>query len=159
VYQEGEPVVATKKPKKAPSRASNGRPKKRKTPHTSLRAGPPRRRSSSGGSADGNSKSSSSTISQEEFNREDGYSETENRYWIFQANPSLYDVVSSVRNLPDMTWFVKQHINRIRKGDKVFVWEAGKDGAQIPADYHFLSTYISLLHYFSRCYSNWCSKK
>lgn len=74
---------------------------------------------------------SAGQTSQEEFNREDGYSEHDYRYWIFQANPQLYDINSSVKMLPDMTWFVKQHINRIRKGDRVFIWESGKNAGVI----------------------------
>lgn len=70
---------------------------------------------------------SSSQTPYEDFNREDGYGESDQRYWIFQANPQLYDINSSVKMLPDMTWFVKQHINRIRKGDRVFIWESGKN--------------------------------
>src|SRR5262249_25393115 len=29
--------------------------------------------------------------------------------------------------LPELTWVVRQHKDRIRKGDSVFLWQAGKD--------------------------------
>jgi hypothetical protein len=76
-------------------------------------------------------KPTQSSHNSEEFNREDGYAEKESRYWIFQANPQLYDIYASVMGLPDMTWFVKQHINRIRNNDKVFIWESGKNAGVI----------------------------
>jgi hypothetical protein len=133
------------------SSSGNGTPMTTRIPHTGLRATDSRRsrkRSRSlGGDVtniimvpDGNGNmvpapaprsSSSSQTSYEDFNREDGYSENDYRYWIFQANPQLYDINSSVKMLPDMTWFVKQHINRIRKGDRVFIWESGKNAGVI----------------------------
>lgn len=57
----------------------------------------------------------------------DGY-HSEPRSWIFQANNALYDIESSVQTLPQMTWFVKQHIQKVKKGDKVYIWVSGKDG-------------------------------
>eukprot|EP01122_Echinamoeba_exundans_P014106 TRINITY_DN6326_c0_g2_i1.p1 TRINITY_DN6326_c0_g2~~TRINITY_DN6326_c0_g2_i1.p1 ORF type:complete len:1781 (+),score=346.10 TRINITY_DN6326_c0_g2_i1:770-5344(+) len=131
--------------------SGNGTPMTTRIPHTGLRATDSRRsrkraRSLGGETTsiimvpDGNGNmvpapaprsTSSSQTSYEDFNREDGYSENDYRYWIFQANPQLYDINSSIKMLPDMTWFVKQHINRIRKGDRVFIWESGKNAGVI----------------------------
>ncbi len=50
------------------------------------------------------------------------------RSWIFQANSRFYDIEASVRSLSKMTWFIKQHIYKIKIGDKVYIWISGKDG-------------------------------
>jgi hypothetical protein len=50
------------------------------------------------------------------------------RSWIFQANSKFYDIDTSVRKLKRMTWFIKQHIYKIKAGDKAYIWVSGKDG-------------------------------
>jgi hypothetical protein len=66
-----------------------------------------------------------------EWLAEGGYSADEQCYWIFQANPALYDINTSLKHLKHMTWVVRQNQSRIRKGDRVFVWESGKDSGII----------------------------
>lgn len=68
----------------------------------------------------------------------DGYN-SEPRSWIFQANNTLYDIESSVQTLKQMTWFVKQHIQKVKKGDKVYIWVSGKDGKCKDVLYSFAS--------------------
>jgi 5-methylcytosine-specific restriction enzyme B len=48
--------------------------------------------------------------------------------WIFQANPEFYKIREAVRSLSEQTWLVAQHRDRIRPGDRVFLWESGPDG-------------------------------
>jgi len=50
------------------------------------------------------------------------------RFWMFHANPGLYDVRAASRALPELTWRVRQHKSEIRVGDTVFLWEAGAHG-------------------------------
>jgi energy-coupling factor transporter ATP-binding protein EcfA2 len=50
------------------------------------------------------------------------------RFWMFHANPGLYDVRAASRALPELTWRVRQHRSEIRVGDTVFLWEAGAQG-------------------------------
>ena len=50
------------------------------------------------------------------------------RAWIFQANPSYYDIRSAVRHLPEQTWLVAQHRDRITVGDRAYMWESGPEG-------------------------------
>eukprot|EP01118_Nematostelium_gracile_P010570 TRINITY_DN365_c0_g1_i2.p1 TRINITY_DN365_c0_g1~~TRINITY_DN365_c0_g1_i2.p1 ORF type:complete len:846 (-),score=181.48 TRINITY_DN365_c0_g1_i2:4-2541(-) len=50
-----------------------------------------------------------------------------NRSWIFQANSTIYDIENSLKNLKKMTWVVKQHIHKIRKNDRVYIWVSGKN--------------------------------
>jgi hypothetical protein len=57
----------------------------------------------------------------------DGFGEGP-RAWIFQANRQIYNIEKSIRNIPVMTWFIKQHIYKIKSGDKVYIWVTGKDG-------------------------------
>ena len=37
-----------------------------------------------------------------------------------------------------MTWFVKQHIYKIKKDDKVYVWVTGKDGMYLSVTYNYI---------------------
>ncbi len=48
-------------------------------------------------------------------------------YWIFQANPNIFDLASSLlRNDEDHhTWDINQNKKRIKKGDKVILWQTG----------------------------------
>lgn len=49
----------------------------------------------------------------------------EKNYWIFQANPKYYDLEGALRNLKEQNWTVSQHKDKIRKGDKVYLWQSG----------------------------------
>jgi MoxR-like ATPase len=45
--------------------------------------------------------------------------------WIFQANPSLYDIDRALKQLPEIEWTVRQHRKRVRAGDKAYIWRSG----------------------------------
>ena len=49
------------------------------------------------------------------------------RTWIFQANPESYDVASAARSLPTILFELRQQSNDVRKGDLVYLWQAGRD--------------------------------
>jgi hypothetical protein len=57
----------------------------------------------------------------------DGYEAGAPRYWVFQANPNYYDINASLQELRDMTWLIKQQTGKIHLGDKIFIWESGKN--------------------------------
>jgi predicted RNA-binding protein with PUA-like domain len=45
--------------------------------------------------------------------------------WIFQANPSIYDIDRAIRELPEIEWTVRQYRKRVHAGDRVYVWRSG----------------------------------
>lgn len=47
-------------------------------------------------------------------------------WWIFQANPEIYDIGGALAVLSEQTWLANQYADRLRVGDKVFIWETGK---------------------------------
>jgi 5-methylcytosine-specific restriction protein B len=47
--------------------------------------------------------------------------------WIFQGNPSYYDVKGAIKDLDVITWSVKQYQNQIKKGDRAYIWVSGPD--------------------------------
>lgn len=49
------------------------------------------------------------------------------RAWVFQANPSVFDVESAARNLPSVPWRVKRFRGDVKPGDKVFFWVSGPE--------------------------------
>jgi hypothetical protein len=51
--------------------------------------------------------------------------------WIFQANPSYYDISGAIRNLTEMNWAVNQSKNQISPGDHVYIWESGPQGGVV----------------------------
>jgi|GEM_PF-1272358 len=53
------------------------------------------------------------------------------RYWMFHANPDVYDVRAATKALDEMRWSVRQHKSEIRVGDTVFIWETGPDGGVV----------------------------
>lgn len=55
----------------------------------------------------------------------------QNNTWIFQANPRIYDIEKAVKNIDDMSWPISRYKDRIRIGDKVFIWVAGKESGII----------------------------
>ncbi|MFI4851271.1 MAG: AAA family ATPase [Gimesia chilikensis] len=51
--------------------------------------------------------------------------------WIFQANPKYYDIIEALKQLDDFCWSVNQHKNKIRKGDRVYLWVSGNQAGVI----------------------------
>ena len=47
--------------------------------------------------------------------------------WIFQANPSRYDIHTSLRREAEELWNCNQHFRRIKSGDRVLVWVSGDE--------------------------------
>lgn len=48
-------------------------------------------------------------------------------YWVFQGNPNIYDIVSSLNDKKLSTWSVKAHQDKMQIGDKIILWVTGKD--------------------------------
>lgn len=48
-------------------------------------------------------------------------------YWLFQSNPKYYDLEGALRAGALRTWSVNQHRERIHPGDRVVLWQTGKD--------------------------------
>jgi hypothetical protein len=49
-------------------------------------------------------------------------------YWIFKANPELYDIDSRLKDkTPETTWRVSRYKDEIKPGDIAFIWRCGKD--------------------------------
>jgi len=46
-------------------------------------------------------------------------------YWLFQCNPSQYDIVSSLKANALDSWLVRSHKDSIKEGDKVILWVTG----------------------------------
>lgn len=46
-------------------------------------------------------------------------------YWIFQANPKVYDIISSLSNNELESWTINAHKNEIKNKDKVILWVTG----------------------------------
>jgi predicted RNA-binding protein with PUA-like domain len=46
--------------------------------------------------------------------------------WIFQANPDVYDLARAVKKLKIDTFLANQHANEIKTGDRVYLWQSGK---------------------------------
>ncbi len=66
--------------------------------------------------------------------------------WIFQANPEKFDVVNALSdpNLPVKSWRVKQHKDKIKKGDIALIWVSGKEAgiyaiAEVISDPEFMA--------------------
>ena len=57
-------------------------------------------------------------------------SKKSNRVWIFQANPTKYDILNALSdpNLEKMCWQVNQHQREIKKNDMALIWMSGKEG-------------------------------
>jgi hypothetical protein len=47
--------------------------------------------------------------------------------WIFQASPQYYDIAGAVQSLKQQTWTVSQFKDKIHVGDRVYIWESGRD--------------------------------
>jgi predicted RNA-binding protein with PUA-like domain len=48
-------------------------------------------------------------------------------YWIFQGKPAAYKFDSAIEKSVLKEWNVKQHITKIRKGDKAIIWLCGEN--------------------------------
>jgi hypothetical protein len=53
------------------------------------------------------------------------------RTWIFQANPEMFDVRRAIRDLPELSWTIRQHTDEVRVGDTVYLWESGAEAGII----------------------------
>jgi hypothetical protein len=53
------------------------------------------------------------------------------QWWIFQANPKIYNLDSAVHDLSELTWTVKHEATRASVGDRVFFWRAGREAGVI----------------------------
>ncbi|WP_185957205.1 EVE domain-containing protein [Gracilimonas mengyeensis] len=50
---------------------------------------------------------------------------TESNYWLFQGNPSVFDIEQSLKDGALSSWRVNAHKDKIRPGDKVILWVSG----------------------------------
>ncbi len=48
--------------------------------------------------------------------------------WLFQSNPVLYDLRRALLSLREQVWSVSRYSKEICVGDRVFLWEAGRQG-------------------------------
>lgn len=48
-------------------------------------------------------------------------------YWVFQANPKMYDLIGALREGSVSRWKVNAHRDKIHIGDKVIIWATGTD--------------------------------
>jgi len=46
-------------------------------------------------------------------------------YWLFQGNPSLFDVEQALKDEALTSWRVNAHKEKIKPGDKVIIWASG----------------------------------
>ena len=52
-------------------------------------------------------------------------------YWIFQANPTRYDLASALAQRKELDWLALQRANEMHVGDRVFMWEAGANAGVV----------------------------
>lgn len=72
-------------------------------------------------------------LDKKKSNNEDNYTkENDCNYWVFQANPKLYDLVTSLETDRLRCWTVTAHKDKIKPGDKVMIRATG-DNAGIYA--------------------------
>ena len=50
------------------------------------------------------------------------------RCWIFQAVPREYDIAARMQDTTEEDWRVTRYFRKIKKGDVVYFWQAGKSG-------------------------------
>jgi MoxR-like ATPase len=51
--------------------------------------------------------------------------------WLFQANPSIYDIDQAVSESTEISWVVRQYTDEVRKGDRVYIWRSGPEGGVV----------------------------
>jgi len=56
------------------------------------------------------------------------YSESKKKvnYWLFQGNPEVYNITKALKGGHIKSWKVSAHKDKIKKGDKVIIWQTGK---------------------------------
>ena len=47
------------------------------------------------------------------------------KYWLFQADPSRYDLLTEITAREGDDWHPTCHINDMEKGDEVVLWQSG----------------------------------
>ena len=60
-----------------------------------------------------------------------GKGELVSRTWIFQANPSHYDIDGALKVLDRIWWRVPQHATEVETDDVVVIWRAGREAGVI----------------------------
>lgn len=63
----------------------------------------------------------------EDLDKGEPTSGPDHRAYIFQANPTYYDIDGAVSSLAEMNWTVKQHSSHVHKGDRVYIWRSGDE--------------------------------
>jgi predicted RNA-binding protein with PUA-like domain len=53
------------------------------------------------------------------------------RVWVFQANPSKYDIDGALVELAEIEWTVRQYSSDVHIGDRVYIWKSGAEGGVI----------------------------
>ena len=48
-------------------------------------------------------------------------------YWLFQNNPKKFKLREALQQEALKTFVVKTHQAKIKKGDKVIIWQTGQD--------------------------------
>ncbi|QXP63230.1 EVE domain-containing protein [Polaribacter sp. HaHaR_3_91] len=48
-------------------------------------------------------------------------------YWVFQGNPKIYNTTAALKSGHLKSWKVAAHKDKIAIGDKVIIWQTGKD--------------------------------
>jgi MoxR-like ATPase len=51
--------------------------------------------------------------------------------WLFQANPSIYDIDHALSELAELPWVVRQSTKEVHKDDRVYLWRSGADAGVI----------------------------
>ena len=51
--------------------------------------------------------------------------------WLFQVNPTIYDINRALSELTEMDWVVRQHTEEVHKGDRVYLWRSGNDAGVV----------------------------
>ena len=51
----------------------------------------------------------------------------ESNYWVFQANPTIYNVVEALKDGALKSWSVTAHKKDIKIGDKIILWKVGEN--------------------------------
>ena len=77
-----------------------------------------------------------------------------NNYWVFQANPKIWDVRKALSDNSVTTWTVKSHKDKISIGDKIILWATGsKSGCyalgEVTSDLYFGLDEKDELDYFT----------
>jgi 5-methylcytosine-specific restriction protein B len=67
------------------------------------------------------------------FNNEKSIIEEMKNGWIFQCNPNNYDIENCILNEKSILYTVKQFKTEMRKGDRAYIWESGKEHGFVAA--------------------------